>query len=115
MTDFGTIDDFYGIDRELLAEEQQARDAIRRFVDQEVRPNVGRWWQEGAFPTHLIPKLGQVGRVWSHASGILRGIGNHGYRLWADDEGIGAGRFRTSLVCFGPEWTRHACHISLWQ
>lgn len=61
MTDFGTIDDFYGVDRELLAEEQQARDAVRRFVDQEVRPNVGRWWQEGAFPTHLIPKLGQLG------------------------------------------------------
>ncbi len=55
------IDDFYGLDQLLSREEMQVRDAVRRFVDQEVRPNAGKWWQEGVFPTHLIPKLGELG------------------------------------------------------
>ncbi len=57
----GIIDDFYGIDGQLTADEIQIRDAVRRFVDQEVRPHAGAWWQEGVFPTHLIPKLGELG------------------------------------------------------
>lgn len=55
------IDDFYGLDQQLSTEEIQVRDAVRRFVDLEVRPNAGKWWQEGVFPTHLIPKLGELG------------------------------------------------------
>lgn len=55
------IEDFYGLDRELSADEIQIRETVRRFVDQEVRPHAGAWWQEGVFPAHLIPKLGELG------------------------------------------------------
>ncbi|NMP23783.1 acyl-CoA dehydrogenase [Sulfobacillus sp. DSM 109850] len=55
------MNDFYGLDRDLAPEELQARETVRRFVDQEVRPHAGKWWQEGVFPTHLIPKLGALG------------------------------------------------------
>lgn len=55
------IDNFYDIDVELSADEIQIRDAVRRFVDQEVRPYAGGWWQEGSFPMHLIPRLGELG------------------------------------------------------
>lgn len=62
MTDMRTlIDDFYGLDSLLTPDEIQIRDAVRRFVDQEIRPNAGKWWQEGVFPTDLIPKLGALG------------------------------------------------------
>ncbi len=55
------IEDFYELDQGLTPEEIQARDAVRRFVEQEVRPHAGSWWQEGSFPTHLIGPLGQLG------------------------------------------------------
>lgn len=62
MTEFNpSIEDFYGLDQFLTPEEKQVRDAVRRFVEQEVRPHAGLWWQEGSFPTHLVRPLGQLG------------------------------------------------------
>lgn len=62
MSEIGSaIDNFYGIDAQLTGEEIQIRDAVRRFVDLEVRPHAGEWWQQGIFPTHLIAKLGELG------------------------------------------------------
>lgn len=55
------IEDFYGIEGLLSADEIQIRDTVRRFVDQEVRPSAGEWWQQGVFPVELIPKLGELG------------------------------------------------------
>lgn len=41
---------------------QQLRDSIKRFVQQEIDPNVDQWEKEGCFPMHeLLPKLGQLG------------------------------------------------------
>ncbi len=55
------LDDFYGLEQQLSSEETQIRDAVRRFVDAEVRPHAGEWWQAGTFPTDLIPKLAELG------------------------------------------------------
>lgn len=62
MSDMSSlIDDFYGIDSQLTSEEIQVRDMVRRFVDAEIRPEAGKWWQEGTFPIHLIPKIAALG------------------------------------------------------
>ncbi|PSR21796.1 MAG: acyl-CoA dehydrogenase [Sulfobacillus acidophilus] len=62
MTEFNrSIEDFYGLDESLSPEEIQVRETIRHFVEQEVRPHAGAWWQAGTFPTHLIGALGHLG------------------------------------------------------
>lgn len=55
------IEDFYGLQEQFSADEIQIRDAVRRFVDQEVRPYAAKWWQDGIFPRELIPQLGELG------------------------------------------------------
>jgi glutaryl-CoA dehydrogenase len=53
--------DFYAVEELLTEVQRSARDTVRRFVDREVLPHIGRWWLEGRFPTELIPKLGELG------------------------------------------------------
>ncbi|MBM3449514.1 MAG: acyl-CoA dehydrogenase [Armatimonadetes bacterium] len=53
--------DFYRVDELLTDEQRLTRDTMRRFVDREILPHVGRWWLDGTFPTDLVPKLGALG------------------------------------------------------
>ncbi len=53
--------DFYAVEELLTEVQRSARDTVRRFVDREVLPHIGRWWLEGRFPTELIPRLGELG------------------------------------------------------
>ena len=53
--------DFYAMDGLLSEEERAVRDTVRRFVDDEVMPIIGRAYVEGAFPTQLIPQMGAMG------------------------------------------------------
>ncbi|MDI3297657.1 MAG: acyl-CoA dehydrogenase family protein [Bacillota bacterium] len=48
-------------ERWLREDERQIREAVRRFVDQEVLPLVRDAWEEGRFPRRLIPRMGQLG------------------------------------------------------
>lgn len=113
------IEDFYGISAELSPEALQIRDAVRRFVDQEVRPNAGRWWQEGEFPTHLIPQMGELGLFGptlpeeyggSGASGIVYGLmmqelerGDSGLRSFAS---VQSGLAMYAIYRYGSEEQR---------
>lgn len=58
-----TIDatDFYATEDLLTDVQRAARDTVRRFVDREVIPRIGRWWLDGVFPMELVPKLGELG------------------------------------------------------
>ncbi|MDR5690204.1 MAG: acyl-CoA dehydrogenase family protein, partial [Armatimonadota bacterium] len=53
--------DFYAVEDLLTEVQRSARDTVRRFVDREILPHIGRWWLEGRFPTELVPKLGELG------------------------------------------------------
>lgn len=55
------IEDYFGLEASYTSEEIQIRDAVRRFVDREIRPYVGQWWQEGTFPLALVPRLAELG------------------------------------------------------
>ena len=53
--------DLFNIDAALTEEERAVRDSVRRFVDEEVLPIIGKHYVEGTFPKHLIPKMGELG------------------------------------------------------
>ncbi len=110
------IEDFFGISRELRPEAIQVRDAVRRFVDEKVRPHSGRWWQEGVFPTELIDDMGELGLFGptlpeeyggSGASGIVYGLmmqelerGDSGLRSFAS---VQSGLAMYAIYRFGSE------------
>src|SRR5438128_1928454 len=53
--------DYYAIEELLTNEERTARDRARRFVQEEVMPEVVSCHREGEFPEHLIPRMGALG------------------------------------------------------
>ena len=63
--------DFLAIDRLLSDEERDIRDTVRSFVQKEVVPNVGDWFEEARIPPGLAPELGKLGVLGMH----LRGYG----------------------------------------
>ncbi|HEY6760528.1 MAG TPA: acyl-CoA dehydrogenase family protein [Baekduia sp.] len=62
--------DFLGIDHLLSDEERDMRDSVRAFVQGEVVPYVGDWFEEAAVPVaELAPKLGKLGVLGMHLEG----------------------------------------------
>ena len=53
--------DYVGLEGDLDEEERLIRDTARRFVDEEVREDIGQHWIDGTFPTDLIEKMGELG------------------------------------------------------
>jgi glutaryl-CoA dehydrogenase len=53
--------DFYALEDLLTPEEREIQKAARRFLEKEALPHIRDWWEEGVFPTHLIPKFGEMG------------------------------------------------------
>jgi glutaryl-CoA dehydrogenase len=53
--------DFYRLDTLLSDEEKMIRQAVRTFVDERVRPLIGKCFEESRFPTELIPELAELG------------------------------------------------------
>jgi glutaryl-CoA dehydrogenase len=53
--------DFYRIDDLLSHEEILVRDTVRRFVDEQVLPVIEQHFEEGTFPSALIPQMASMG------------------------------------------------------
>src|SRR5262245_20184256 len=53
--------DFYRIDDLLNDEERMVRDTVRRFVDERVIPVIDKHFEEGTFPSELIPEMATIG------------------------------------------------------
>ncbi len=60
------IEDFFLLDEELSDEYKVLRDSVRRFVDEEILPIIGDYWDKGEFPKHLIKKIADLGLVGSY-------------------------------------------------
>ncbi|MBG6224026.1 glutaryl-CoA dehydrogenase [Arthrobacter sp. CAN_A2] len=55
--------DFYAFE-ELLSDKERARlQEIRTWLTREVRPNAIDWWNKGAFPQDLIPRIAELDAV----------------------------------------------------
>lgn len=52
--------DYYGIEELLTDEERAARDRTRKFVQEEVMPEVVPCHRAGKFPEHLTPRMGAL-------------------------------------------------------
>lgn len=62
--------DFAGIDGLLDEEELAVRDTARRFVDEQVRPFIGDWFEAGRVPAReLALELGKLGALGMHLEG----------------------------------------------
>jgi glutaryl-CoA dehydrogenase len=72
--------DFYALDDLLTDEERAVRDRVRAFVDAEVIPIIGPYWERAEFPSQLIPKFKELGIV----GGAIRGYGCPGLSPVAD-------------------------------
>jgi glutaryl-CoA dehydrogenase len=67
----GTINpgDFLALDRLLSDEERDIRDTVRAFVQREVVPNVGEWFEEATIPRQLARQIGKLGLLGMHLEG----------------------------------------------
>jgi glutaryl-CoA dehydrogenase len=64
--------DLLALDTLLSEEELAIRDLVRRVVDEQVRPHIGQWFEEGRAPTReLAKRFGSLGLLGMH----LRGYG----------------------------------------
>ena len=62
--------DFLDIDSLLSEEEIMLRDTVRTYVQKEIVPNVGDWWDEGVLPKEALAKaFGDIGLLGMHLQG----------------------------------------------
>jgi len=61
--------DFLDVDHLLSEEELMIRDSVRRYVAEQVLPNVGDWFEEGRLPRELARALGELGLLGMHLDG----------------------------------------------
>ena len=74
--------DYYCIDEELNEEERLVRDNVRRFVDKSLIPVIAKHYQDGTFPTDLIPKFADLGLLGANLDGYgCAGMGDVAYGL----------------------------------
>lgn len=74
--------DYYAIDDLLTEEERLVRDTFRRFVDEEVMPNIAHHFRDGTFPHPLIKRLGAMGALGPSLHGYgCAGLGPVAYGL----------------------------------
>ncbi len=62
--------DLYDLDPLFSDEEKTVRDTVRSYVDTNIIPHIGKWWEAGAFDRKIIPELAELG---------LMGMNLHGY------------------------------------
>jgi glutaryl-CoA dehydrogenase len=74
--------DFYDIDALLTDDERLARDSVRAFVNERLNPIIAKHFEEGTFPTHLIPEFGALGVLGANLQGYgCAGMGDVAYGL----------------------------------
>lgn len=62
-------EDFLELDGLLSDEERHIRDTVRAFVQKEVLPEIGDWFEEGRIPPELARGLGALGVLGMHLDG----------------------------------------------
>lgn len=81
MSQFQALD-YYGVEELLSSEEKEIRDMVRDFVNKEVMPDIAMHFRKGTFPTHLIPKMGELGMLGANLQGYeCAAINNVAYGL----------------------------------
>ncbi|WP_115865721.1 acyl-CoA dehydrogenase family protein [Halorussus litoreus] len=53
--------DYVSLEADLDEEERMIRDTAREFVEEQVKPDIGDHFEDGTFPSELIPEMGKLG------------------------------------------------------
>ena len=53
--------DYFDLESTLTQEERLIRDEARKFVDENVRPDIAEHYEAGTFPTEIISEMGEMG------------------------------------------------------
>ncbi|TVQ27879.1 MAG: acyl-CoA dehydrogenase [Wenzhouxiangella sp.] len=61
--------DLFDINAELSDEEQMIRDSVARFVDEKALPLIADCFDEGRFPSELVPEIADLGLLGSSLEG----------------------------------------------
>jgi glutaryl-CoA dehydrogenase len=102
--------DYYGIESELSEEERLVQTNVRRFVDAEIIPRIGRHYQDGTFPMDLIPKFADLGLLGANLTGYgCAGMGDVAYglamqELERGDSGVRSFCSVQGSLCMYPIW-----------
>src|SRR5881628_1320003 len=74
--------DFFDLARHFTDEERTVQRTVRAFVEQRVLPTIGDHWEEGTFPTDLIPEIAKLGLLGCNLHGYgCAGLSEIGYGL----------------------------------
>ena len=101
--------DFFDLENEFSEEEKLARDSVKEFVRQEISPIISECFEEGKFPTDIIPKLGKLGVMGANLPEKYgcAGMNNVAYglvmqELEAGDSGIRSFASVQGALCMYP-------------
>jgi len=105
-----TVDiDFFKLDLLLSDEEKLARQSVRTFVQERVKPIIAHCFEEGKFPLELIPEMANLGLLGANLPEKYgcAGINNVAYglttqELEAGDSGIRSFASVQSSLCMYP-------------
>jgi len=108
MNDFKGVD-YYNIASLLSEEEKMVRNTVREFVSKEVVPIIEKYYSEGSFPLHLVPKMAELGFLGSNLPEEFgcAGLNNVAYGLIMQE--LERGDERDKEFCIGTGCT---CNVS---
>jgi len=72
IADFDALDrlDLLDLDDTLSSEDKLLRDTVRRFADEQLRPNIAEWFEAGTLPARdLALEFGKLGLLGMHLEG----------------------------------------------
>ena len=90
----------------LIGEDDRAiRDAVRHFVDNKIKPEVGQWFEDGALPVReLAQQLGELGVLGMHLEGYgCAGTSATAYGLAAFTSPLTGTSYGTPLIGRGRD------------
>ena len=61
--------DLINFDALLTADELALRSRVRGFVNEQIRPNIARWFEDAHFPLEIVPEMGRLGLLGMHLHG----------------------------------------------
>ena len=102
--------DILDIDHELTDEERAIRDAVRGFVQAEILPDIGEWFEAAEFPLEVGKGLADLGLLGMHLTGYeCAGANAVSYGLACLELEAGDSGFRSFVsvqgsLCMFPIW-----------
>ena len=106
--------DFIQYDSLLTDEERLVRDTTRQFIEDNLIPIIEECNRAGRFPRELVKPMGELGFFGASLKGLrLRRNGER--RIWSDDPGTGAGRFRRAEFRQRAVRTGDVSNLRIWQ